>query len=232
MPDAKITVSADDLASATLEKVGVSMNALSDTTGSAAINWDTWASAASGASDQVETAGAKVDDTRGIFQQLGDELGKVSEDVKGLGESITSGIENPMETAKSAVSSLLEDLGPVGVGLTAIGTAAASVGATLFELADHAAEAGEGVQQFSYVTGTSVDQVGSLSAAAQIAGGSLDGMQSMLTQMQRRLDATGPAADKLNAGLADLGINAEAFRAADPTDRLAMLAAGMQASAG
>lgn len=232
MPDAKITINAEDLASATITKVGESMGSLADTTAAASINWDTWAAAASGASDTVASTSTQVEESRGIFQRFGDELGKIGEDVKGLGESITSGIEDPMGSAKSVVSSFLEELGPVGVGLSAIGAAAAGVGTALGELAHHAAEAGESALEFTYITGTAVTQVGALSAGAEIAGGSLGTMESMLTQMQRRLDATGPAADKLNAGLADLGINAVAFRAADPTDRIAMLAAGMQASAG
>ena len=137
-----------------------------------------------------------------------------------------------MTAAKEAALSALDAMGPFGTVLAGVAVAAGAAGFALFEMADKAAQAGEAVLQFSRVTGTAIDEVGGISAAATIAGGSLDSLQQMATQMQRRLDATGPSADKFNAALADLGINAMAFRAADPTDRINMLSAGMQASAG
>lgn len=144
--------------------------------------------------------------------------------------------ENPTQGAKDLASALASDLSSgLGAAGVAAGIAAAAI-ATLsvvgFELANHTAEAGEKIVDFSRVTGTATEQVGGMSAAATIAGGSLDGLQSMLTQVQRRLDEGGPAADKMNAALADLGINAAAFRAADPSDRVALLADGMQNAAG
>jgi hypothetical protein len=154
-----------------------------------------------------------------------------SDSFDGVGSSVTNGIEHPMDAAKEAVTSMLSELGPAGVGLVAVGAVAVATGTALFELADSAAKAGEGVLQFSRVTNTAVEDIGAISAAATIAGGSLDGMQGMLTQMQRRLDATGPAADKLDAALLSINVDSVAFRAADPSDRIAILASGMQNAA-
>ena len=163
---------------------------------------------------------------------VSDGLEKTGESVEGLGEKITAFAENPLGAAKEGLSGILEHLGPMGVGLGAIVGAVGAVGTAMFEMAEHAAKTGEDVLNFSRVTGTAVGAVGALSAAGEIGGTSLDGLQGMLVQMQRRLDASGPGADKLNAALADLGINSETFRAADPTDRIAMLSQGLQGAAG
>lgn len=171
----------------------------------------------------------KWSDTLNQFTQ---QLGHVGENFKDFGEKVKSGVEDPMGTAKEAAHGLLEELGPVGVGIGVVAVAATAVGIGLFEMASHAAEAGEGVLAFSRITGASAESIGALSAAAYIGGGSLDGLQGMLFQVQRRMDATGPAADKFDAALKDLNINAASFREADPTERINMLSQGMHDSAG
>lgn len=160
------------------------------------------------------------------------EVATMGDSIKDLGDKIETGFSDPIGAAKDVAKDFLEELGPLGVGLTALGAAISAAGAGLFELAKSSAETGESILNFSLITGTSVDQIGQLSATATLAGSSLEGMQSMLTQMTRRLDATGPAADKMNAALQDLKINVDEFRDADPNDRIAMLADGMQAAAG
>lgn len=160
------------------------------------------------------------------------ELGELGDKFKDFGEHVKDGIEDPLGKAKEMVHSFLEEIGPVGAGVLAIGTAVAALGVGMFELAEHAAEAGEKVLSFSRITGTSVSEIGALSAAATIGGSSLDGLQGMLFQMQRRMDASGPAADKFNKALTDLHLNADQFRSADPTERIGLLSEAMHGAAG
>src|ERR1700674_1202931 len=167
-------------------------------------------------------------DSAGGQQALKDLLSPI----EALGKSLTGAITDPATAAKTALNDMLTTMGPLGVGLAALTGAATLAGKEIFNLAQQAADTGEAIRVFGLITGTAIEDVSAIAAAATIAGSSLDGMQSMLTQMQRRLDATGPAADKLNAALADLHLNSDAFRAADPSDRIAILAGGMQGAAG
>ncbi len=145
---------------------------------------------------------------------------------------IEHAISDPLGTAKAGLGAFAETLGPVGIALSGVAAAAGAVGAAIYELANRAADTGEGVLNFSRIAGTSVEVASQLGNTAIIAGGSLDQMTTIITQLQRRLDQTGPSADKMDIALADLNINAAAFRAADPTDRVYMMAAAMQAAEG
>ena len=152
--------------------------------------------------------------------------------VSGFGEKIKEGIEHPFEFAKGAASEFLESIGPLGA-VVAVGTVAvAALGAGMFELASNASEAGVQVLSFSRITGVAVDKVGQLSAEAQIGGGSLDSLQSMLFQVQRRMALTGEGADKFNHSLEDLKINSDAFRAASPDEKIRLLSEGMRGASG
>lgn len=157
-------------------------------------------------------------------------------EISDLGEktadSLKEFIENPLESIKGLVTETLDTLGPFGTGLAAIGGAALAAGTGLFELTEKAAESGERILTFSRITGGAVDQVSVLGQAATIGGSSLDGLQGMLLQMQRRMDAGGPAADKFNSALADLHVNAAEFRASDPTERISLLSTAMHEGAG
>ena len=154
------------------------------------------------------------------------------ESIKGLGETITQAIENPMQAAKGAVTGALEELGPYGVALAAVGGAAIAAGAALYELADSAAETVEGMGNFSRITGESLEGTATLAAQAEILGTSLDRVQSMLVMMQRRMDSGAASSAKFDAALADLNIDADAFRAADPSDRINILSDAFQHASG
>lgn len=164
-----------------------------------------------------------------VVTQITTDLAKIGE---GVGDKIKSGIEDPFQTAKNVASEFLDTLGPVGVGIAAIGTAAGAVGFGLFEMASHAAEAGEQVLNFARITGDSVADVSQLAVAASIGGSSLDSLQGMLFQMERRMDAAGAAGAKFNNALGDLNINADQFRASDPSERIATLSEAMHNAQG
>lgn len=201
-------------------------------------------SAMSGMVEQPFTAMADAatqttEDTHNKFVTMFDDIltsaatsvAAVGDELKSFGSHIEAGFSDPIGHVKEELKSLLESIGPIGVGLAALVGAVSAVGVGLFDLTKTAAAAGEKIENFALITGTSVEKIGALSATAQIAGGSLDGMQSMLTQMTRRLDASGPAAEKMNRALADINISSEEFRAAAPDERIAMLATGFQNAA-
>jgi len=149
-----------------------------------------------------------------------------------VGADIVSGIANPAQFGREALKGVLDLMGPMGVGLSVIGGGISAAGGALGKLAIDAAEAGEEIETFSHMTGMAVEKIGAIKAAAEIGGSSLGEMQSILQQLTRRMDATGPAADKFDAALRDLNINVNDFRAADPTERIAMMSRGMHDAAG
>ncbi len=174
------------------------------------------------------------DATSGLLAKLSD-----TDAIKGFGESLLSAFESPMSAISSLTSAIsdgllgaLGDLGAAGeVAAGAIGgvaAAGAAVGGVLFGLTDHAAGAGEAVEAFSMKTGIAVQNVGPLQLAADAAGGSLDQLGGIAQRLELRMTATGPAADKFNAALSDMGINAAQFRGADFESELLMLSQGFQ----
>lgn len=167
-----------------------------------------------------------------VMDSVLEKLGLTQASAESFGETVQASIEDPLKAAGQVAKDVLTEMGPMGIALAEIGTVAVVTGTAMFELADSAAETGEQILNFARATGDSVDDVSDLSKAAQIGGSSLDSLQTMLFQMQRRLDAGGPSAQKFNASLADLHINAEQFRAADPTERIGMLSEAMHGAAG
>lgn len=167
-----------------------------------------------------------------VLDSIVSKLGVSTGSMKDFGETVKGFVEDPIHAAGEVVKTTLEGMGDFGVGLTAVGLAAGAAGKELYDITNAAAESGEQILNFARATGDSVADVSDLSRAAQIGGSSLDSLQTMMFQMQRRMDAGGPSAEKFNSSLENLHINAEAFRAADPTDRVGMLSEAMHAAAG
>src|SRR4051794_11445518 len=86
---------------------------------------------------------ADVDKVASSFEKLAasiDNAGKKGESVNKLtfdkfGESVKSGIEDPLGAASGAVEGLLKGLGPIGVGIAAGGVAIAGMAVAGFDAA-------------------------------------------------------------------------------------------------
>lgn len=224
MPDAKITVTGQDVnASDVVVKVGQALTdagaAASTTTqqldalGSEADNLagvitnaavvaaglgDAFGSAADEASGVLTPA---VQETKGWFDQLTDSISKIGTET---GDAIKEGIEDPLGTAKGALEGVLEDLGPVGVGLGVITTVAGAVGGALVELGDHAEEAAATIEKLALVSGGSVPGLSDLSFAMTAAGGSADDLGRVLFMLEQRMENS---TSKVSAGLAMIGLS-------------------------
>jgi len=155
-------------------------------------------------------------------------LSKAFDGVKNFVDRVIPGFGEVSEV----VGGMGEKFAEFGTGVLGVGAALTGAAVACFEFAEKASEAGENVLNFSRLTGAAVDSVGQLAATAQIGGSSLDSLQNMLFQMQRRMDATGPAAEKFDAALGHLGVSADAFRDSDPTERIKLLSEAMHNSAG
>jgi len=165
MPEAKITVSAQDLASDAMKKVQASVGDLGDS-------------------------------------------------ARHLGESATEWIERPFESAKGALSGFAETLGPVGIGVTA-------VAGVLLTLGEHAMEAGEALENFSYKTGISVEAASGLQFAAEATGSSLDQLGNAIFMMQRQMELN---PDQFAQGLARIHLSIADIESLSPDQKFLAIA--------
>lgn len=76
--------------------------------------------------------------------------------------------------------------------------------------------------------GISAESFQRLKLQAELAGASVDGLSTAMLKMSAELQRGGDGADKINAALASLNINAAQFKAASPEQQIALLAAGFQ----
>lgn len=166
---------------------------------------------------------SNLDDLKSKAGDIGDGLKQIFTDPVAGVEQLASSIGGTLQTALAAI-------GPAGegaaVGMGALIAAGTAVAATVFTLADHAASAGEEVENFSIKTGIAVENVGQLQFAAQVAGGSLDTISSILQHMT--LKESAGDGTKFAAALKDIGVNADIFAKQDNETRLLEIAKGFQ----
>jgi hypothetical protein len=128
--------------------------------------------------DAFKSTGAGLQDT---FKKTEDGLKKTEEGFKktgfgfeDLGRKIQQFAENPLQSAKSGITSLLVELGPTAVGIAAVGSAAAIAGVALFKFAQGASENAKHLQNISYMTGLTVQDLQALNMITKEAG--MEGM--------------------------------------------------------
>lgn len=158
-------------------------------------------------------------------------ISEVGVEFKDFGEKVGDFVENPLHHAGEEIKHIIEGLGDFGAGLLAIGAAAGAVVGALYEIGSSAAETGEKIHEFSVMTSLSIEQTEKLKYVADVGGSSLDQMRAMAFTLQRQLNATGAAQEKMNKGLDDLGISAEVFRAAKLPEQVLMLSEGLNRGA-
>src|ERR1700730_17034472 len=167
----------------------------------------------------------------GAMQGLLDDLTGFGKGAQDFGVSVADGIKDPLGASSSALKGVLEDLGPFGVGLGALGGGAIAAGVALVDLAGDAAAVGEQIRTMSIILDESTEKVSQLKYIADVGGSSLDQMKNLSFTLERQMLATGAAAKKFSDGLADLGIDEQAFRAADLNDKVLMLSEGFNRGA-
>ena len=149
-----------------------------------------------------------------------------------LGETISKAFEDPIgalkDFGKTFSTSVVDELGAVGLVAAGAVTALAAVGVGLFELAEQAASVGAAFNDMAESTGMSSVAASNLSTAVGLAGGSVDNLNNAIFQMQKRMDDGGPAADKVAAAIAQLGINVGDFQRLDPDQKILALSAGFR----
>jgi hypothetical protein len=132
---------------------------------------------------------------------------KTGSGIAALGQTLTDFASNPLESAKGALTGFLEGLGPVGVGVAALGTAAVAAGVAVFKFVNDAAGEAEQLENLSAATGLSVQQLAALEQIAKEAGlESLD-LGRVIGKLNENLGDTKP--NEFTKAMERLGISAK-----------------------
>jgi hypothetical protein len=146
-------------------------------------------------------------DAQASVQALADSLKSAFTDpaaaLDQLGEKILTGLTNPLVIAGAAAG--------VTIGTLVVLTS------TLVDMAEHAAATGDHLGDVALKMHDSVEAVSALGAAFTAAGGSFDQLGSMSAMLQKRLEDN---FTQVSEGLAKLGIDAQTFAAASPTEQI------------
>ncbi len=87
-----------------------------------------------------------------------------------LGKTVQDFVNNPVQALKTSLSGMLEKLGPVAIGIGAVGTAAVAAGVAVFKFVSAAAEQAEQLENLSAQTGISAQQLEALIQIQNEAG--------------------------------------------------------------
>lgn len=124
----------------------------------------------------------------------------------GLGDQVKNNLGAPLQSATTTISRLAANLGPVGIGVAAVGATLGVVGKQAYDLVSQFGAAAEQSVNFADRLGITIGQAERLGAAAGIAGvniGSLEGASRLLAAALE--DQSGMGA-KTASGLRALGI--------------------------
>lgn len=166
------------------------------------------------AASSIEKVTSGSQKTGHHLQAMERDLANVSREVEksgrsfdGLGDNIRSGLGSPLHSGIGALENLLTKLGPVGIGVTAVGVGLGVVGEQAFSLVARMGAAAEQTVNLADRLGIAVGQAERLQVEAEIAGvniGALEGASRMLAAALE--DQTGQG-EKTANGLRKLGVS-------------------------
>jgi hypothetical protein len=146
---------------------------------------------------------------------------------KVFGEAIANGIEHPLQAVGEALKSALNQLGPFGAGLLAVGTAVSAVATAFIELGQHATELGAQLEVVSMTTGIAVGALSDLKFAMDSTGGSLEQLNTVMFMFEQRLENS---SGKVDAGLHLLGLSIEEIQGLSRDEQFLAIAKAFQTS--
>lgn len=165
-----------------------------------------------------------------LMQQYGKEIEGIGVKTKEFGKQAAEAIEHPLQSAKTAMVSFVESMGPMSAGLLAIGTAVATAGVALYEFMSKAAEAGGRINDMSEKMSMSAEATSRLDYAMKIAGGSLEQASGVIFNLQRRLGEGGAATEKFGESLGRIGLKLADIQQMDADKQLYAISKGFQQS--
>jgi hypothetical protein len=116
-------------------------------------------------------------------------------------------MENPLQGAKGAISSVLSALGPFGIAVTAGAAVLGAIAASAFEAAKSLGEYGTRVKDAELRTGLTAKEVGQFGFAARAVGQDISIVERLMRGLSQAADDNPREGEKARATLRGMGID-------------------------
>lgn len=131
----------------------------------------------------------------------------VSASTQQFGQNIGQFIRDPLGTAATAAEGFITKLGPMGIGMAAVGTAAVASGAALISWIKSTGDAAERILNLSITTGLSAKEVQLFQGALELSGASIESLERGAIALNQQLSDVGPTGQKARQSLASIGVS-------------------------
>ena len=152
---------------------------------------------------------AAIDAITKSYEKMVAEQKKVESEAKfeGFGDKVKQFIENPLQGAKSALSSLLSAMGPWGTAIAAGAAVLGSIALAGFEAAKSLGEYGRAIKDAELRTGLTSKEVGQFGFAARMAGQDISIFERMMKGLSQATSDNSKEGEKAKATLKSLGVD-------------------------
>src|ERR1019366_8760125 len=130
-----------------------------------------------------------------------------AESITSFGERVSQFMENPLQGAKGAVSSVLTALGPFGVAVTTGAAVLGTIAVSAFEAAKSLGEYGTRVKDAELRTGLAAKEVGQFGFAARAVGQDISIVERLMRGLSQAADDNSQEGEKVRATLRGMGID-------------------------
>src|ERR1700689_587536 len=134
-------------------------------------------------------------------------LRKQAESITSFGERVSQFMENPLQGAKGAVTSVVTALGPFGIAVTAGAAVLGTIAASAFEAAKSLGEYGTRVKDAELRTGLTAKEVGQFSFAARAVGQDISIVERLMRGLSQAANDNSTEGEKARTTLRGMGID-------------------------
>ena len=132
---------------------------------------------------------------------------RVSSESQRFGANFAQYVRDPIGSAATAAEGLVAKLGPVGIGIAAVGTAAVASGAALVSWIKSTGDAAEKILNLSITTGLTAKEVQIFQGALELSGASIEDLEKASIKLNQQLSDTGTTGQKARQSLASIGVS-------------------------
>src|ERR1700722_7631628 len=132
---------------------------------------------------------------------------KQSEAIRGFGERVSQFMENPLQGAKGAVSSVLTALGPFGIAVATGAAVLGTIAVSAFEAAKSLGEYGTRVKDAELRTGLTAKEVGQFGFAARAVGQDISIVERLMRGLSQAANDNSNEGEKARATMRAMGID-------------------------
>jgi hypothetical protein len=134
-------------------------------------------------------------------------LRKQAESITSFGERVSQFMENPLQGAKGALSSVLTALGPFGVAVATGAAVLGTIAVSAFEAAKSLGEYGTRVKDAELRTGLAAKEVGQFGFAARAVGQDISIVERLMRGLSQAADDNSQEGEKVRTTLRGMGID-------------------------